>query len=594
MSTMSLLLNCIEPRFGFAADAESTFPSTTCINHTRYMTRQSKSIFLSHSIKHSKRSWGIYWGGGMMRFNQYKITAVLFLLLSISATKVFADEAMDRDLITAIFHNDLTEVQKLITSGANPNNTELTDSFCPGPKTKSPPAVIYAARYDKYNEILKYLVESGHGDINVRSQETDCVGYSQEQRTPILETLAWGLSKKNFLYLLSKSADLNTFTAKSNASLLTFAMFQGDQEVIESLWGKVSKAVVQNTFEWTIAKHYIDAFVQKYTDQFVQAGIDLNQVYRHSSLVQKVVSEGSAETLKVIFNSGANQDLFVDGAPALSLVGSLVTSQQPFEKVQVFIDAKAKTLPYGLQSAVSWHKFPLAEYFISKGISVNSQFGGTPLIYLLDYQSAPWLAKMERDELQFLVDHGLDIQSSFNGETPLITILKSSTARVEVGAVLLTAGANPNVVDTVTGWTPLMLAVNYPSYIYSDLIVGLLKSGARADFIDKNGLTPLLLFLLHYNWQSKTPFPVFEALISASQSVINKTDPSSGFTALHTLVDGYFQYEDSQEIGAKACQFLLQSGADKNIKDMKNRTPLDIAMASHAPGIDQIIDILKK
>jgi len=163
-----------------------------------------------------------------------------------------------------------------------------------------------------------------------------------------------------------------------------------------------------------------------------------------------------------------------------------------------------------------------------------------------DYHASPMtVASVHGDYaiMQALVDAGGDIES-FNPEGQTLLMAVARTGNTETARLLLERGANVNAVEGWGGQTALMWAASQKQ---PQMVALLLEYGAEADARGKDHDWP--------RWITSEPR--------------NKPLQRGGFTALL-----YAARE-----GCKDCvEALLDAGADINLPDIDNGTPLLMAM----------------
>jgi hypothetical protein len=141
------------------------------------------------------------------------------------------------------------------------------------------------------------------------------------------------------------------------------------------------------------------------------------------------------------------------------------------------------------------------------------------------------------------------------GRTPLSLAVKIHN--LDMVESLLENEALPDVVDEASGRTPLMFAVLGRSFDIAQL---LLKYSASVDMADFKCVTPLMLAVSNRDLKSV-------GLLCHSLSEVDLQD-ENGWTALHYSV---------MNNAPKCILALLKEGADRSIRDMNKRRPLDLA-----------------
>lgn len=133
--------------------------------------------------------------------------------------------------------------------------------------------------------------------------------------------------------------------------------------------------------------------------------------------------------------------------------------------------------------------------------------------------------------------------------------------RQAVAQALIDAGANVNLQDN-SYYTPLMMAIqkNQPG-----IVQRLIAANADLNIKGDENVTALMLAALDENSY------IINQLISAGARLDDKED--SGATALIMAVNAPNSNNDTESI-----QKLIAAGADVNVQDTYNNTPLSIAM----------------
>jgi len=129
--------------------------------------------------------------------------------------------------------------------------------------------------------------------------------------------------------------------------------------------------------------------------------------------------------------------------------------------------------------------------------------------------------------------------------------------RVDIVEVLLNFGAQPNLAEEDTLFTPLMYAVYSSSYSAAELLI---EHKADVNLSDANGVTPLMIAC------SLADENIAKLLIS-KKAILDAVD-KNGWTSLH-----YCAFS-----GSKECTIaLIDEGADRSLCDLNNRRPLHVA-----------------
>lgn len=186
-------------------------------------------------------------------------------------------------------------------------------------------------------------------------------------------------------------------------------------------------------------------------------------------------------------------------------------------------------------------------------------------------------------------------RSTLEGQSLLHVALDADA--VDVAAVLLDQGSDPNEFDETTGEYPIHKACNHQN---QEAICELIKNGAELNVYNREGKTPLLLTIQHRNAdlahlemesgadpQKPDEFtgntPLHQAVKVASDGIVNdllgrKINPNaqneSGSTPLHNAI--CYAIRDNQENRLHIINALLTGGADLYVTDRNNDTVLDV------------------
>ena len=223
----------------------------------------------------------------------------------------------------------------------------------------------------------------------------------------------------------------------------------------------------------------------------------------------------------------------------------------------------------------------ITRMLLDHGATVNPEacFGQTPL-----HLVAEGRYNFEQDRIrivQLLLKHGADINArDEDNATPLH--VASRYGRVAIARVLLDGGATANSKDD-QGRTPLhSVAERYCIYSKNDgarVARLLLERGADVSAPDENNGTPLHLA----SYYGKVE--IVRVLLDGS-ALANSKD-SYGRTSLHKMAGGGYCYAYGRgDDVIPVAQLLLERGADVNMPDDIDRTPLHLA--SDAGEVDMV------
>ena len=199
----------------------------------------------------------------------------------------------------------------------------------------------------------------------------------------------------------------------------------------------------------------------------------------------------------------------------------------------------------------------------------------------LDYSSGPYLEHTLLEFAPLLLQNGADVNAQNNYYmTPLHVAIEQGWNKV--ARILLEHGAEPNVTNK-DGQTPLHLAFELDSRDNAEILIAgaihlLLQRGANVNARDKNHTTPLLLAI------QRNMYDITRILLArgAKPNVKNVR----GKAPLHLLLEGNFADEDDIP---GLVHLLLERGADVNAQDQNRTPPLSLAVKRHLVDIARIL-----
>ncbi len=183
--------------------------------------------------------------------------------------------------------------------------------------------------------------------------------------------------------------------------------------------------------------------------------------------------------------------------------------------------------------------------------------------------------------VQFLLDRGANIDATDpSGKTALHGACIDNVrygVKPEVAKLLLQRGANPNVADKGSGWTPLHYAANSA---HPNIVEILLAHRANPNHRAKEGDTPLHTACYGDGKAQQRP-AIAELLIKAGADV-NACESTKGMTPLHYATDRGF---------VALAKYLIEKGAALNAKDKDGQTPLRKARSNAAVASAALKDV---
>ena len=179
----------------------------------------------------------------------------------------------------------------------------------------------------------------------------------------------------------------------------------------------------------------------------------------------------------------------------------------------------------------------------------------------------------DRREVERLLAEGANVNSkNSRGETPL-----HKAVSAEVAEVLISAGADVEAIEDHENFTPLRQASANGAL---DIVKVLISHGAKVDAVDKYGSTALHWAVAFGNRA------VAEVLLSNGANP-NATAPNT-FEEDDTGVTPIFDAITGDDVGSEVwsvllIDLLLRNGADVNARDKDGETPLFKAVRQQRP-----------
>lgn len=219
-----------------------------------------------------------------------------------------------------------------------------------------------------------------------------------------------------------------------------------------------------------------------------------------------------------------------------------------------------------LMIAALRNDYDMVKFLVEKGADVNAKTDSeyksvvTPLLLSLDYEHIEFRYDENSSVAEFLINNGADINvTNEDGETPLM--YASKLHNIKVVELLIQKGANINAFNNY-GNTALIYGVNN-----LEIVKLLVENGADVNFY-KGGSTALISAC---EYSHERNIDVIKYLVSKNAN-INAQD-NEGDTALNKTLDT--SDEGSIDIlDFEIANFLIEQGADVNIKNKREYTPL--------------------
>lgn len=201
-----------------------------------------------------------------------------------------------------------------------------------------------------------------------------------------------------------------------------------------------------------------------------------------------------------------------------------------------------------------------------------------------------------------LVNNGANINEITNGYTPLMYAINNKPLKII--KLLIEKGANLNKITN--GYTPLMYAIDKIKPL--KIIELLIEKDANINEINKNGYTPLMLYINNLNERNKhdkdhykmiqedhykmiqdiNHYKMIQKLVTPQN--VNIANKLEKWTALHIFVNKGYDLHTNHRI----IKLLIKNGADINSTNSNKRTPLSIFIFNYnnSPNNFQILKLL--
>ncbi|KAG8187296.1 hypothetical protein JTE90_011669 [Oedothorax gibbosus] len=398
--------------------------------------------------------------------------------------------------------------------------------------------------------------------------------------------------------VLSKMININAVTSKGDTPL-SLAVEKRHKEIVQLL--VQGGADVQSPIkgDWTLL-HYACCrgwtdLVKTLLDMKCDPNLKLKNGVTPAMLAADFKNMG---VLNLLLEYGADKTCVSDNKWTLlhyAACRGLLEVVQTFVEDKFDIDVKTSSGSTPLLLAMDWHCMDIVQLLIDSGADVEccdmecgllhyaAKRGNMDLVKLfvrrklnLNVMTFNKLTPVliaashgQKDVVQLLVNHGADLtQYTSDGWNAFHYACRRGWVDI-VKSMMNYESFNINV-TTDAGETPLLLALRYRN---ADIVELLVQAGADIYCCDNNKWN-----LLHYASLVKWP-PVVELIVKEKKININ-AKTSEGSTPLHIA---------SYPLNRKNVELLLKAGADCNIKNNENKTPLYHSI-SHSSS-PQVIDM---
>jgi ankyrin repeat protein len=386
-------------------------------------------------------------------------------------------------------------------------------------------AAVESGNVQEVNRLL-----AAGADVNSRTDR----GVDRDM-TPLMLAAISG-SREVTEVLIAHGADIH---AKNGAGFtpLHAAVYQGHREVAELLVSKGADVNARSNDGWTPLHNATWRFV-RVTGSSPSSEADRVKM---TDIVKLLLDKGADVNAKA--SNGTTPLILAAGSGQKALVGLLIDHGAE-------VNSKGFEGVGALYTAVVTDQVEVAEILIDHGAEVDAgtKSGFTPLSYAARAGS--------RDLTALLISHGADVNSKDNiGRTPLVWALSISAAASPAGQSRMRRelsarerAENQRALKTAKGQ-------------WHETAMLLVDHGADIVTADSQGNSPLYLAAIIGDTD------LVEALIGHG-AVLD--DASAGETALHASI---------AERHGDVARLLINKGANVNLKNMSERTPLHFLAA---------------
>jgi ankyrin repeat protein len=240
-----------------------------------------------------------------------------------------------------------------------------------------------------------------------------------------------------------------------------------------------------------------------------------------------------------------------------------------------------------VKEALQAERLNAATYFGYKSVVCAAQRENTEILEILlassakidraSFWSKPAASALKHacrngnaNAVKLLFEYGVNAAKNDLTEA-LIEALPSGN--IELIKILLDVGANVNISDKDTGITPLMYAVLFPVKNRELIVEALLAAGAHVCAKDRKGRTVVTVAI-------ENGYVAVVKLLAKHRPDLTKKD--LGEALLKAVFDDNLEY----------VRFWLDAGANVNVKNKENVTPLIYAVLLPGENNEQIVEAL--
>ena len=321
-------------------------------------------------------------------------------------------------------------------------------------------------------EMVVFMIDKGV-DINAGTNS----GW-----TPLMEAADAGEYEIAEL-LLEKGAEINALS-EAGITPLMIAASEGETELVRLLLSRGADKDVKTRNGATAFFHAVGEGQEETVKLFIAEGADVNDLSYHLTPLMLAITEGEHDLIRLLLDRGADVNLkhprnqltaiqVAADEGDTGIIQLLVERGAPF-------DFDSDDSQYALLEAVEEDNFEMIKYLLDRGMDINTSWKGmTPL--------ARASGEGNYEMVEFLIANRADVTSA-NPEAEVTPLLAAAEeGHTNIVRLLLGKGADINATD-LNGRTALMLAAEEEQ---TEVVKFLLNNGATVDHRDKNGRTAL-------------------------------------------------------------------------------------------------------
>ena len=499
---------------------------------------------------------------------------VLQTVIDYGAALNVTNKMNESPLIVACQRGNADAEHVLLNNGADPNvadaegNTWLHHAAVAGNCSKQVlQAVIdYGADVNTTNKInispLIYACGMGNADVIKVLLKTGAdtkITTGFNGNTCLHDAVIGSCNQETVQAIIDHGADMNA-TNKNNVTALIIACQRGNADAINVFLNAGADPSIADAGGNMCLHFAVKATCSTETLQaIIDHGADVNVANKDNVTALMIACQtGNASAINVLLNAGADPN--ISGFEAFTCLHYAVLGGCSKDALQTVINngadvnATDKKNRSALNLACDIGNVDVIDVLLKAGADTNicEAFNGNTCLH------DAVIASCSQETLKAIIDHGADMNAANkNGATALIIACQERI--ISAINVLLQAGGDPNIADSVNSATPLHYAID--GGCSKEVFQKIIDHGADVDAVDSDGRTALMIASLKGNVDAITILLNAGADLSISDVY--------GKTSIHMVKPG--------SCSKDALQTIVDRGADVNAKSIENVTALMIA-----------------